>query len=713
VRPEQEIFEDLARLCVSRGYVHAIAYLCFRDSVVRFEKEMTAEDMAHMFSMSHLIRTEMATLIGLLMKAEIDYALPTPGVLQQYLSQTEALLEELHKAIAQSFFAGYDLNEAAEKHLNPFARGEALREPIFYNGESAYSFQYRDFSQRKYAADNDWLRLNKGFSIEAARDVVQAVAKLQTRKLTEVLGVFPRQHPDEWTLLPCFSFTAEEVAELSTVDRTVIERVLLAFSPEAGERNDRFNSLHEFNVANAVPLLRREDGTFLTFGYYSFAEALYESPFYWMGSDRGYSDTAMVHRGRFTEEFAKERLEIVFGKSNVHANVNIYESKAKKAGEIDVLVLFGDRAIVLQAKSKRLTLESRRGNDRQIKEDFQKSVQDSYDQAQKCAKLLGDPKYKLVGSDLREIEVPKLPKEVYILCVVSDSYPALNFQAQQLLKFERTERIYPPLVADVFTLDVMTEMLASPLYFLSYINRRTGYYDRLLARDELTLLAWHLKTNLWINKGYDLVMVDDSVSADLDIAMAVRRDNVPGKRTPEGILTRVSGTVLGQIIKQIEAQADARTIDLGLVLLRLSEDAVIGVSKEVATVANKARQDGRNHDMTVPLLEARTGLTFHVNDESPAVASPRLGRHCQMRKYVQKVNTWFGLCLSPSDMSVRFGINLDYCWESDAAMELAAKRFMANSAGRRVAFGAGRRKVGRNELCPCGSGLKAKKCCLK
>ena len=52
--------------------------------------------------------------------------------------------------------------------------------------------------------------------------------------------------------------------------------------------------------------------------------------------------------------------------------VNILEKKGVIAGEIDVLVLFANRAIVLQAKSKKLTLESRKGNDLAIKKDFKK-----------------------------------------------------------------------------------------------------------------------------------------------------------------------------------------------------------------------------------------------------------------------------------------------------------------------------------------------------
>ncbi len=33
MRSEQTIFDDLAKLCSLPGYVHAIAYLCFRDNM--------------------------------------------------------------------------------------------------------------------------------------------------------------------------------------------------------------------------------------------------------------------------------------------------------------------------------------------------------------------------------------------------------------------------------------------------------------------------------------------------------------------------------------------------------------------------------------------------------------------------------------------------------------------------------------------------------
>src|SRR5258708_27472086 len=89
MRQEQEIFDDLATLCASPGYVHAIAGFSFRDNVVPYIGEMKPEDMQHLFSDTRLIRTELSTLIGLLIKHEIDYTLPSPAVVQEYSQKTE------------------------------------------------------------------------------------------------------------------------------------------------------------------------------------------------------------------------------------------------------------------------------------------------------------------------------------------------------------------------------------------------------------------------------------------------------------------------------------------------------------------------------------------------------------------------------------------------------------------------------------------------
>jgi hypothetical protein len=422
----------------------------------------------------------------------------------------------------------------------------------------------------------------------------------------------------------------------------------------------------------------------------------------------------MQNRGAFTEQFAVERLRQVFGAENVLANIDIFESKDTKLAEIDVLVLFGNRALVLQAKSKRLTLEARRGNDLQIKDDFKKSIQDSSDQAYRCAKLIEEGKCTLKDATGNVVTLPTGLKRIYLICLISDHYPALSFQARQFLKFTATDAISPPFVMDVFALDAMTEMLSSPLHFLSYVDRRTGYTNKLVASHELTILSYHLKKNLWVDDEHDMVMLEDDISADLDLAMLVRREGIPGKGTPEGILTRFSVTALGRMVKAIEARPDPATIDLGFTLLKLGEDTVLEVSAGIDQLAKLGIADGKNHDVTVGLGSGGTGLTIHCNDDPIEVAGPTLQRHCYARKYTEHAQTWFGVCVRPSDQALRFGLNLDFPWEQDDAMDALTKN-MGKPGNLRALLrqaAKARTKVGRNDPCPCGSGKKYKKCCL-
>lgn len=714
MRTEQEIFDEIAALCCSPGYVHAIAYLCFRDNIIGHHGEVKAEDLYRMSSMEKLSRTELSTLIGLMVKSPIDDSIPDMQALGSYVQNTDRLMLELHKAMSAASFKFGDWKRIAEEGRDPFQDGEAFREPIFYSGDSAYHFQYRDLAPLKYKADNDWLQANKGFDIHVAKSVVLAIERLQSRKIPEQLGEMRSLPPTEWTFVPCFTFSSSEAAAESGLDQELVEAVLRAFTIPVEDRNSSFKALHDFNVANALPLIQRSDKTFLLLQAYGMSEALYEAPFYWMMLDKAYQGTATNNRGQFAEAFAEGRLASVFGAASVFANVHIVESKGKELSEIDVLVAFGNRAIIVQAKSKRLTIEARKGNDKVLKDDFKKSVQESYDQGRLCAAALTDPAYKLVDATGKELTFPRDFKEVYILCVVSDNYPALSFQARQFLKHQETEVIKPPFVLDVFTLDAIAEMVQSPLRFLSYLNRRTAIDDKVLAAQELTILSYHLKKNLWVDGEFTMISLDESISVDLDIAMSARREGIPGRATPDGILTAFAGTTLGRLIEDIEAKPDPGTIDLGFLLLALSGDAIKEANHLIERAAKKARQDGDTHDATWLLDDV--GLTVHVTDRALPDAMEALQRHCERRKYAQKARSWLGVCLSVAEIRLRFGLSLDYPWKQNLSLDELTKDLPKLSKGIWNALRKSRKrvgaKVGRNDPCPCGSGLKYKKCCL-
>jgi hypothetical protein len=607
---------------------------------------MKEADMRRMFEPSRLIRTEINTLFGLMVQAGVDWSLPSPLVQQEYLNATESLLEELHHALSGVWWQGLSAEAVASRSLKPFARAEALREPIFYGGESAYHFQYVELAARRYAADAQWLREHRGYSIAEAAMVTRAVERVQSAKFVTVREEMRKLHPDQWTMLPFFSVSVAEVSIEAEVPPEKVERILGSFALPAGERNASFNALNDFNVVAATPLLRSASGDFISLQIYSLAEALYDAPFYWMAQDSAYLPALARNRGAFTENFVAERLRLVFDADSVSSNIDLYLGK-DKIGEIDVLVLWGNRAVVVQCKSKRLTLEARKGNDHLIRADFQKSVQHAYDQAVLCAQHLGDGNHRLQALDGREVTLPHTLEEIYVVCVVSDHYPALSFQVRQFLEAASVHRIQPPLVCDVFTIDAMSEMLQSPLHFLSYLNRRVNYGEKLLASHELTILAFHLKYNLWVNPEVGMVHLHDDFSAGLDIAMGVRRAGLKGAATPDGILTRFDSTTIGRIVKDIETRAEAATIDLGFLLLSLSEDTVKNTSWAIDRLCASARTDHNHHDITLAFGAAEAGLTIHCNEDPTPVALSRLRSYCARRKYKEAAPRWFGLCMDP------------------------------------------------------------------
>lgn len=716
-RKESEVFKDLEDLCLSPGYVHAIAYFCFRDNTIRYADEVKPEDVLQQFSMERLVRTEISTLIGMACKKDIDDTLPSPDLMQEYISKTDSLLQELHQSMMPAINELFDPNKVGDDSFNPFNSGAVLRESIFYGGESAYHFQYRDLSKEKYRKDNDWLIENKGYSLEQAMSVISSIQILQNDKINDVFARLIEKHPNEWTLLEAYTFSLEEIVNKSELDVEVAKKVIESFVSPVGQED--FTSLDDFNPINAYPIIKIQDDRYLLFQNYSLVEALYETPFFWFNSDEVYRNIAMRHRGEFTEEFSSTRLKRVFGERRVFQNVDILDDKNNKAGEIDVLVVFANRAIVLQAKSKKLTIAARKGNDLSLKDDFKKAVQDAYDQALACSNYLTNSSYKIVDGKGNEIAISREFKEIYPFCVVSDHYPALSFQARQFLEQKPTDVIKPAFVMDVFFLDVATEMLKSPLHFLSYVNRRTMYGDKILSTHELTILSYHLKQNLWMDGEYTMMQLGDDICADLDLAMLARRDGIPGSATPDGILTKYEGTHFDRLVKDIELRDHSATVDFGFMLLTLSGDTIEMINDGISKLLELGRKDGKHHDLTLGISEDSSGLTIHCNDDSDAEAAKRLDRHCELRKYEQKANQWFGVCIGSKSKRLRFGVNKDFKWEQSNEMDEVTKDLpkpQSLKGKNKVNFQTVTRKskkIGRNENCPCGSGKKYKKCCLR
>jgi len=707
-RSEQKIFDELNEVAATPGFAHIVAYLCMRDNFTWFSGEMRAEDMHHLYSRSRLIRTEMSTLIGLMVRSGYDPVAPPPGDCEALAKRAEELLEEIHRSMGAPAFDALLTATKSGETPEPWSTGTSLREPIFYGGEGAIPFQNCDFAAEKYAADDGWLVENLGASIAEMVATAKAAGEVQNRKVSEAVRS-GAGHLSDARLLESFTLSAAEISAATGITEAVADACLCAYTLPCTSRNPTFNSLSDFNAVNGSPILEWGGRRHLLFHFNALAEAVYESPFYWMCADRKYATTALKHRGDFTEELALARLSRVFGPARVFRGVNIERTKGDRLGEIDVLALFADRAIVLQAKSKRLTLASRKGNDLQLRGDFKAAVQDSYDQAMSCSIALTDRTLLFVAANGEVVQLPPEISQVFPICLVADHYPALAFQTDQFLVTHQETGVLAPLVIDVFTLDVMAEMLERPTRFLSYLDLRALHGSKVHTNHEITLLGYHLKNSLWVEDEFMFVAIEDDFAADVEIAMAARRLGLPGRRMPKGVLTAIEGTALDRIIRQIEADPTGAMIDMTMLIYQLSGESLKELSGGIDRVLEISRWRGSSDFL---LSAGGSGIAVHANRLSNEEAAAKLEGHMLLRKYRQRANSWYGVALSPADGSVRVGLKVAFPWKYDSRTERAADSVL-KKPGPTILSAPLPRRPGRNDPCYCGSGMKYKNCHLQ
>lgn len=712
-RSEAEIFSDIERLCSSDGFVHAFAYLIFRNNTIRYSTQLTAQAFDHQYEPDHLVRSELNLLFGLIVKRPESIARPAPERMQTLLDEAQKLLAELHQSIIELCVAAFRAHLAnPEPERDLLSSGLFLREVMFYDGESAYDFQYIDLSCLKFGNDKDWLEQHKGFAPADALEIATAIIEIQNSRISSINSDFRKIHPDDLDFLNPLSFTLEEVVAKTKLDESRVRRFLAEYSIEpATMTNTAYIAPSEFNEVTARPILKRSDGKLVLFSQYGLAEALYTAPYFWMVKDKGYEAKLSDNRGRYVEDFSAECLRRVFGRDNVHERVLLVKANGDHAGEIDVLVVYSNRAIVVQAKSKGLTQNAKRGFDDAIKGDFQKSVRDAYAQAYDCAQLLNSSDIKLVSATLPKYEALPQFKEIYLFCVLSENYPALACQSRQFLAAPPHPTIKFPFVVDVFFLDVMCEILNDPLYFLSYANRRAHYAHRIESSHELVVFAFHLKSNLWLDKDTSALHIGDDIATELEIAMMARRRGVPGAKVPDGIPTRLANTTITRIIHNIASRPEPPLLDLGLELLKLSEGTLKLLSSRIDEAIIRSRKDRNSQDVTIATPHA--GLSVHINDLSDEEANRRLLVHCELRKYRMKAGEWYGLCISAMSGLPRFATNLHSEWVHNPKLALHSKRLSVEAPLVGGIVRANRIKVGRNDRCPCGSGKKYKHCCLR
>ena len=677
-----------------------------------------------------LITEELMTLLGFwLQSSPPEFAYPNSFEdLYEMMVGSEVLMSKMHHA-------SYELvvtemrgmlgnnseiqNKKPSQNLSEDAKAQSIQEAIYYNGDSAYDYEYVNFLPQKYKYDREWLLKNRSFDIDEAGRIVLAIKGILQKK-TEKLNFPDRSldfkqlgYEDEeefkmalefaiyMELIPPFDENASE-EEVQNSLHVFCDSLLDLFSIKVEDLkgfsggksfldnfsldikeacNLDYKRFGDYNVLQAAPILHLENGKYLIPLVYQLFVTAYETPYYWIISDKHYAKTAGSHRGKASEDMAEELLTPIFGEENILRDVEIKDSKHHTITDIDNLCLLGSKAICIQIKSKRLSQASRTGSLTQLTNDFKMAVQDAYEQGLLCRKYLLDKNGVFFWSKKKQckIDVANQIDEVYILCLTSENYPALTHQVHELLSIRTGEPA--PVVFSIFDLGLISHYLDNPYKFTYYIRQRVKTSSYFYSSNEINYLAFHLLHKLYPNPDYSWEVLDN------DFACQIDKDYYPfisGKKASldDGSLkNKWENKRFEMLCSALSNIPSPKTADILFFLYDLSSDSRDELMDGLDYVKQRSRQNN-----TVVNIRAQYNTEEGITGITCLAVQPYADLYrnmfClgEMHKYYHKADKWLSLGVYNTSPSMIDMVSYaDEKWKEDPILKKICNENMDDS----------------------------------
>ena len=660
---QRQIFAKLRSLVSLPGFIYTLAHVAFTDFFLDQVHDATVDEWRYRLSADELMLVS-----GLAAASGFDVeTVPSPDVQRRQVRNLRRLLYELQQVVRRptadriwsELGSRTAVSDDGDVRIPKLPTSADMVEPIFYSGLGAHDFQYLELAYERYRHDARWLDENVGLSVDRLATVVVELKRL--REMQADAYQVEVSHPERClTELAILSFSRKDLSLLTDrqfdafVERFVTVPGNLEYVPEiVGAMNDL-----EFK-----PILRiGADRYFMPSGF-QLAKSVYDNPRFWMQQDPAYADRAGSNRGQATEEIAAGMLESVFG-NGVYRDVLIKDGR-DTVTDIDVLVVAGDRALVVQAKAKRLTEVARKGDEKQLVKDFTQAVQEAYDQGMKCRRALLSTGYRLEDRAGRSIELTDPITEVYIVCLTLEPFSAATHMLPGLLDKKSDDPF--PLSISVFDLEVMAAFLDDPYEFFYYVRNRVNGSDHFRATSEKALLGYHLSQNLLPRGKYAFQPVQEDYAHRLDADFKVLRQLQHPHPSGTYQLGWWNSDVMDEIATLLKDPTDPESMEALFAWYDVCDSAP-DVSRLIDEARHRCVQTG--HDSDFFLEFDGFGISYQCFAVSDLHIPERVGLHVVALKYKARTDAWLGLAgMVGAARPVVLATWQSYPWELDPELD--------------------------------------------
>jgi hypothetical protein len=424
-----------------------------------------------------------------------------------------------------------------------------------------------------------------------------------------------------------------------------------------------------------------------------------------MAQDNNYKNIAFKNRGGAAEEISYNFLINIFGKENVHRNVTVLKSKKEQITDIDILAIAGNKAVIIQAKSKKLTQLSKIGNATKIREDFREAIQKAYDQGLICREAVINKNNKLITNNGVELVLGEYIDDAYIICVTTDHYPAVINQLHSYLNKKETDPF--PVAMNLFDLDVVTYYLKDPFEFLYYLRQRVNLTLYARAGSEMAYLGSHLTQKLFPLKDADGEILDDSYAQLIDANFPASRSDFPKTKAAEKLFANWKNEKFKKLLDQVKDSQVPGFTDAIFYLYDISGDGADKLMDAIDKVKKMTIRDGKRHDLSMIFENGESGITFMSFPVFNDSVETALYYTSVARKYKTKANTWLGIAsVLNSEKVIDALVFSKEPWQEDGELQNLVDIFLKPG----ITLSLTNKIPAKNAPCYCGSGKKYKRC---
>lgn len=465
------------------------------------------------------------------------------------------------------------------------------------------------------------------------------------------------------------------------------------------------------------------DGNYYTFGIYPITDHGYRIfQRVILNLDPGYRETWNARQKEVSETLPFDLLCRLLPNAKTYRSV-YYQwgtggNNKKQWCETDGLLIYDDHLIVIEVKAGAFTYTPPSTDFPAYINSLEALLRSPSEQtARFCDYLQSEPQVPIHDSRHHEIAVLAHGNFRHITrcCITLDQLTEFAARAENLHEIGVNVGKAPVWTISVDDLRVFADVIDSPLVFCHFLEERARAFlsPALQTDDELDHLALYLAHNHYSKYaedfGFDTPVRWHGYREGLDRFFSSKVGGEPADQPGQPIPSRLKEIidVLASANISGRCKAAAWLLDMGgdfrdqsnaLINQTLEEQEQVRRPKPVTCIGDipvtfYCSIDGViKHDSH--LVRMHTLATLRLSHESERLA---LKLDYSSDKKLQAVTPIF---FSAKDISADEESELN-----DYAQRMVERRFNA-----RLKKG-GKRKIGRNELCPCGSGKKYKKCC--